>query len=352
MKFKINKYYLLFSMCFFVLCFLQPLSTSAHNYEINKGYVEYKEKSDTDDNIKLRGLCNIDGEKYYYKNGKPLKNTIKKVKGNLYYFDKNGVAVKSKLMCINGKYLYFNSKGVAVKNSMKVINGKKYYFNNGGIAVRKKLISYNGNKYYFGEDGHPVVNTFKKIGGKKYYFNNSGKAIKLRFKTINGKKYYFNKKGVAVTTRVKVNGYYYEFNSKGELTNGAVIDKLKEVGGTVKTAFKYASSLSYSDIVIDASLGSDWYADYGLKNGTGNCYTMAAVFYKMCRALGVDAHQITGEVPAAYGGMVPHSWVEIDFDGETYVCDPQFVNSTGDPGYMFKYGAPHTWIYGKHKRMN
>ena len=45
------------------------------------------------------------------------------------------------------------------------------------------------------------------------------------------------------------------------------------------------------------SQGSEWFALYGFRNHTGNCYVMAATFYYMAKALGYDAHQVAGYVP-------------------------------------------------------
>ena len=91
---------------------------------------------------------------------------------------------------------------------------------------------------------------------------------------------------------------------------------------------------------------------YGFKNGKGNCYVMAAMFCEMAKLLGYDAHQISGRVPLKAGGYGPHSWVEVTFEGTTYVCDPDFTEETKRNGYMITYGQSGTWVYQKDSVMS
>lgn len=130
--------------------------------------------------------------------------------------------------------------------------------------------------------------------------------------------------------------------------------KLDEVGWDLKKAFN-ASVIPYygpNDFPKDSKTTMQWYADYGFKNGKGNCYVMAAMFCEMAKLLGYDAHQISGRVPLKAGGYGPHSWVELKFEGTTYVCDPDFAEETKRNGYMITYGQSGTWVYQKDSVMS
>ena len=50
----------------------------------------------------------------------------------------------------------------------------------------------------------------------------------------------------------------------------------------------------------------------------GNCYNYAASFWAVARGLGYEAYAISGTVTQT---DQPHGWVEIDFDGKTYIFD-------------------------------
>ncbi len=84
-------------------------------------------------------------------------------------------------------------------------------------------------------------------------------------------------------------------------------------------------------------------AKSALRNRAGNCYSFAASFCVLARALGYPAQAYTGSVrtetaalPYTYtdirGNTVelppnrcPHGWVEIEMDGETLFFDPEMV---------------------------
>ena len=124
---------------------------------------------------------------------------------------------------------------------------------------------------------------------------------------------------------------------------------LDSVGWDLRAAYNWSvGTLSYyghgkPDMPEDGSPGSRFFADFGFKNLKGNCFVFAATFYEMARLLGYPSRQIYGWVPKRGGGLTPHSWVEIDIDGETWVFDPEFHHATGKNGFMFRYGTPGTW---------
>ncbi|MCD8219103.1 MAG: hypothetical protein LUC50_01730 [Ruminococcus sp.] len=57
-------------------------------------------------------------------------------------------------------------------------------------------------------------------------------------------------------------------------------------------------------------------------------------------------------MPLLRGGYGPHSWVEIDINGTTYVYDPDFTNETGSNDYQISYGQSGTWCYVKEEVMS
>lgn len=130
---------------------------------------------------------------------------------------------------------------------------------------------------------------------------------------------------------------------------------LNQVGWNLRAAFNWSSSkIKYKKIGEPAAGLShlDWYAEYGFKNKTGNCYVMAATFCWMAKELGYEAYLVEGSVPSRSGGMTPHGWCELVINGTTYVFDPDFTYETGRNGYQITYGASGTWRYSNYKRVN
>ena len=86
-----------------------------------------------------------------------------------------------------------------------------------------------------------------------------------------------------------------------------------------------------------------------LTTGRGNCYCYAGVFYYLARQLGYPAVPISGNVGTARS---PHGWVEIDFDGVTYIYDTELEMAYRKKGiyyydfYRMSY-ASIPWAYRK-----
>ena len=129
-------------------------------------------------------------------------------------------------------------------------------------------------------------------------------------------------------------------------------------GWDLKAAYYWSvDTLSYyghgkPDMPENGSPGTRWFADFGFEKHKGNCFVFAATFCEMARLLGYPCRQMYGQVPAARGGLTPHSWTEIDINGSTYVFDPEFQHATGKNGFMINYGTPGTWRYTAYTPMN
>ncbi|WP_051233642.1 transglutaminase domain-containing protein [Butyrivibrio sp. NC3005] len=132
---------------------------------------------------------------------------------------------------------------------------------------------------------------------------------------------------------------------------------LNKVGWKLENAFKWSSSLTYyghgaPGMPAEPSPGVKWFADFGFTNHKGNCYVMAATFYEMAKCLGYSPRQMSGLVPSRKRGLTPHSWVEIDVNGQTYVFDPDYTYGTGKNGFMIQYGQKGTWRYQSYSVMS
>ena len=64
-----------------------------------------------------------------------------------------------------------------------------------------------------------------------------------------------------------------------------------------------------------------WATDL-FNSGQGCCYHYSAAYVYMLRALGFDAHLVSGNVPAYNGGRTPHCWLYVNMNGNQYIFDP------------------------------
>ena len=83
--------------------------------------------------------------------------------------------------------------------------------------------------------------------------------------------------------------------------------------------------------------------------GRGNCYSFAAIFWALARGLGYEANAVSGTMTLT---KQPHSWVEIPFDGEMLLFDPELQWSyridrkiPGKDMFMVPYDTVVNWNY-------
>ena len=234
----------------------------------------------------------------------------------------------------------------------KLINGNRYYFDAGKDgAMATGWASHDGHTYYYDTKGHMVYG-MQSIDGAAYYFHTATGAMQTGWVTVSASKYYFYADG-KMAKNTTIDGI--QIGSDGKVSDAAytyAANTLNKVGWNLRAAFNWSASMKYKKDAVDASRGSEAFARDGFRTGEGNCYGMAATFYCMAKVLGYDAHQVAGYVPLRGGGMGPHSWVEINMNGSTYVFDPDFTNETKRNGYQISYGTSGTWRYSDYHRMN
>lgn len=108
----------------------------------------------------------------------------------------------------------------------------------------------------------------------------------------------------------------------------------------LKVAYLYCRDTFYYLRREYWDVGSTGWEPYSAKlmltTEKGNCYNYSAAFWALARGLGYDARCVSGRVRAY---AVPHGWSEIDFDGVTYIFDPELetvIRSEGRYVSFFK----------------
>ncbi len=74
-----------------------------------------------------------------------------------------------------------------------------------------------------------------------------------------------------------------------------------------------------------------WATDL-LNTYQGCCYNYSAAFMYIMRALGYDAHLVSGQVSSYNGGTTPHCWLYVNLGGVAYTFDPDV-----DMNYYWRY---------------
>lgn len=118
----------------------------AANIKINDDLIEQT----LSDKIKCKtelkdkaGWQNIDGKKYYYKDGFPIGSGLKKIDGNKYFFESDNTLITNRFYTIDGNKYYFDSTGKAITN--KEVTDKEanvtYIADKDGVLSKKKVKS-------------------------------------------------------------------------------------------------------------------------------------------------------------------------------------------------------------------
>ncbi|MDE7242831.1 MAG: S-layer homology domain-containing protein [Oscillospiraceae bacterium] len=157
----------------------------------------------------------------------------------------------------------------------------------------------------------------------------------------------------------------FDFNEAGHFTSGnAGLDaKLRDIVLTHTTesmtqeqklralyiytrdSFTYLRRPAYAFGVLDF-MQKD--ALNMLNTGYGNCYCYASVFWYLARWIGYDAKIYSGTVGS---NRQPHSWVEIEFSGKSYIFDTELEMAYHKKGRydinLYKYIDVDGWRYIK-----
>lgn len=260
--------------------------------------------------------------------------------------------------CINknGEYISASLKSTKFYVNGNLANGAvkigedTYYFKNG--VFRTGLQTVNGNKYYYSSNGKLQKNGI--VGSKAdgwYYADKNGK---IDFGYVNGVKYngtnwivINGKAGKVSTESDKV--LFRAAKVVAEVTDTTMTkaQKLKKCFDYVKTAYGERNPR------IPHYTGDDWpiiYANDMFIDGAGNCFSFAAAFAYMAKAIGYE------EVYCCNSGG--HGWAEIDglvYDPEWsihnfkytyYGLDYDYVK---DPNYKKAISPGYSWMHVKIK---
>ncbi len=227
------------------------------------------------------------------------------------------------------------------------ISNTKYYYN-GELADGK--IKYNSNTYTFA-DGY-IKQGYVKIDGDTYYYNEYGVIQKngivgnskdgYRYADKNGKIDYSARKAVeqnGVQYNV-LDGKAYKVKTEADKTLYRAfkeVDKaLKGKKGLTKEQKLRRCYLYVMDAYTEKNPriphynGTDWpiiYANDMFVRGVGNCFSYAACFAYMAKAIGYE------EVYACHSGG--HGWAEIN----GLVYDPEWSRHHDFDYYAVSYNA-------------
>lgn len=157
------------------------------------------------------------------------------------------------------------------------------------------------------------------------------------------------KVGYSTTRALRAKGMYFDYVGSGDAQLDATLESIVARYGSLSSAYSYVVN-NYRYIGAHGKShpgGGNWdiqYAKSFFANGGGNCYSFAAGYKWIARALGYSSARIRlGYVANA---RAPHGWNEIDISGTTYIFDTDedmaYKRSKGGWAFYYKtyWNAP------------
>ena len=221
-------------------------------------------------------------------------------------------------------WAYYDMLEAAVTHTQAVMNAKTEIWSHMDIPRLRY------------EEG-PVI-----VGTDLYYINAAGRPVTLG--TAGG--LYFGADGRYTSGDQEIDGYVRAALQEIIEPDMSREEMLHAAFNYTRDGFTYLKRNYYS--IGDTG----WTLEEGrtmFRTGLGNCYCYTSVFYYLARQLGYDATAISGVVGH---DRSPHGWVEIDFDGVTYIFDTELEMAYRKKGvtsynfYMMSYSRV-PWPYRK-----
>lgn len=196
-----------------------------------------------------------------------------------------------------GYWAYYDIMEAAVEHKYTTSGNVESWtsYNTQNLSLPAGPLYFNGNLYYIDEHTHqPIKNT-----------------------TLRG--FTFDSLGQYTSGNSELDGYVKGVLSQVTNDSMSQLEKLRAAYDFTRDSFTYLRRDNYEFGHTDWEMKN---ALIMIQTGLGNCYCYTAVFYYLARQLGYECTAVSGLIIGS-GGMSPHSWVHIDFGGETFIFDPE-----------------------------
>lgn len=309
------------------------------------------------------GWQELEGKRFYYKGGMPLKGSHS-ISGNWYRFDMVDGHMLVGDQEIDGRFYRYDQMGRMLFGS-QYLNGKWYRFDPyiGCKVFGSQYIDGNWYRYDL-NDGNMLFGS-QKIDGKWYQYDTVAGYMRLGPQNIEGSWYWYDPfEGFMRFGLQSINGQVYSYNRiDGKMQFGAqnidgkwhlfhkqagflLTDNNELVSNLVTIAQQLgldsmspesALRVSFDYVVnnyryISGSIYPEagWSVPFALEminNKGGNCYRFAALYAWLAAYCGYGSNVVSGAVPSYSQGLAPHAWTEVYLDGNVYICDTDMANA-------------------------
>lgn len=309
------------------LAFVQPVTAAPQTgWRTTEEGMRYYQKGRP-----AKGFVVIKKKTYFFENGKMVKNDWILRKGKYYYAGKKGIIIKNKLAKVDGASYYFNERGIMQKGWQQLKKGWYYFGPNGkmwtGIHIIKKKV------YLLNDNG--VMQTGVQTRGKITYIIADDGHIEAKIVQKKKKTFYYGPKGKELSEDT-ARHYKTLMKARQIVAENTTPDMTKEE--KLYTCFRWVMKKGYitQHVFSEVCKLPNWpaiYANDHFDTGYGNCFSDAAAFAYLAKAIGYKDTYVC--VDADGTNPNGHSWAEVG----GLVYDPLFAEAKGFNRY---YGVPYS----------
>lgn len=187
----------------------------------------------------------------------------------------------------------------------------------------------NGKSYYFDGDGRMLYNTVTPDGyrvGPDGAWDGAGKVQQPVTSIRSNKKDVYYQGLRSALDAIPL--YPMETTGDGELDEllnsifSQIITSDMDTHDKLKACYDYI--INHTVYGLNSVWGDSYAMAYGLlRDGQGVCDDYSAAFAVMARKIGVPVYTVAGETHKSNGDFTPHAWCQLDFNGVTYIFDPE-----------------------------
>ncbi|MCI8284721.1 MAG: hypothetical protein HFE90_05565 [Firmicutes bacterium] len=190
----------------------------------------------------------------------------------------------------------------------------------------------------FEKQGSSLSPGMHQINGKLYYVDAETGDFVCN-KSVQG--HYFGEKRYYTTGNDELDRRLFAVTSRYINDNMSQIEQLRALFNHVVNDYGYRAG---SRLSVGQTGWEEQFALEMLRNGKGNCYRYAALYYYLAKEVGCEPRAVSGLVGR---NMRPHGWVEItDPNGTVYIYDTELTMANHVNIFRKTYaGAPY--IYTK-----
>ncbi len=278
----------------------------ANYYGLQKGYWE-----------------EVNGEKYYYLNGRKVYGEMfleggwryfdettgamatgwTVHHGNTYYYDSNGYMLHGEAV-VDGAWRYFDPITGVLVTGWSTHDGHTYYYDSEGRMLYGEQ-EIDGNKYYFKEITGVMATGLTTRDGNTYYYDSSGHMAYGEVYANGGWRYFDETTGIMVTGWKVWNGHTYYYDSSGCMVHGEAV---------VDGAWRYFDS-------ITGIMATGWIQ----LNGNTYYYDEEGAMYHGKSVIGNKVYYFDDIT----GVMKTNVWIDNEYYGADGVCTTDFHKIEG-----------------------